>query len=175
MSAHGTELYLKMRDMIQTSDLLEFSSSTIIGWSIRAFTGEAVNHSSVGLVLEYKDLGHDRRFLVEALEYGVQLSLLSRRLERFKGKVYLNRLKPEHDSLRKKIAAYTLLQIGKGYDYGSLFKNALGKVSADARQFFCSELVFMALQSVGLVDGKKSPRPGQFGKYGVFEEPLRIF
>ena len=167
--------YLAIRPEINTGDLLEWGSSTIIGKAIRFVTRKDVNHDSLALRFDRFDGLLNRRFCLEALEHGIELNLLSRRLENFKGQVYWYKLKPEYNNKRSAIAGWALKQVGVKYDYGSLFKNLLGRVSTDARRFFCSEYYFMALEAVGILKADKAPRPGEFKAFGIHEPRVQIF
>jgi hypothetical protein len=112
--------------------------------------------------------GHDaRRFTTEALEHGIILNLLSKRLEEYDGEVYWYPLMEAWD--RTVIGERAMEYIGVPYDYGSLFKNAFGKVSADARELFCSEYCFICYGFSG-----KAPTPGDMPGLGIFMKPVRI-
>lgn len=165
-------VYLKVRDEIGTGDLIEWHSKSIIGWAIRMITRNDVNHSSLALKLDYFEGLKDRRFVLEALEHGITLNLLSRRLEKFNGKVYWYKLKAENEGKRGMIASWALEQVGKKYDYKSLFLQLLFRVSANARKFFCSEYAYMAYRAAGMLIGmvSKAPRPGEFMKFGLHEK-----
>jgi hypothetical protein len=59
--------------------------------------------------------------------------------------------------------------IGVPYDYKSLFKNAFGRVSADARALFCSEYCFLCYGKTG-----KAPTPGEMPKLGIFKPGTKL-
>lgn len=159
---------------MKSADLIEWGSASMIGGLIRLFTRKKVNHSSILLNLDTFAGLKERRFVLEALEHGIELNLMSMRLEDFKGEVYWSALKPQYDHLRGNIAAWALERIGTEYDYHSLFANMFGKVSQDGKKFFCSEYYHMALVAAGILPKGKAARPGEFNKYMIHEKPVRI-
>lgn len=168
-------LYFKYRSKIKSGDLLEWRAKTALGWIIRWFTKKKVNHTSMCLALDqYMHFDQPRKFVVEALLSGVQLNLISRSLEEYDGEVYWLPLFHGFDSLRDDIAKFIICEVGKKYDLRSLLKNARGPVLADGKEQFCSELAFLALKHVGLVEGQYAPRPGEFSQYAIYEPPIRI-
>jgi len=170
------ERYDILRRDIHSGDLIEWGSHTFLGWLIRRFTGRDVNHTSLALELSFFKVLEHRRFILEALELGIRVNLLSMRMERFKGEVYHIKLRPEYNHLRDAIAGWALCQIGKKYDYPSLIRQAIGKVNLDAKKYFCSEYAYAAYKEVGIIpEGGKVPRPGEFGDFGIHEtERIRL-
>ena len=152
---------------MRSADMLEFSSDSIIGSLIRWRTGKDVNHTS--LVFKFNDL-----YTLEALEAGIDMHLLSNRLSEFNGRVYWYQLRDEYNRYRDEIINWALLQIDKKYDYHSLFANLFGRVSIDGRLYFCSEYVHSAYRSVGLIDDVIACRPGEFTKYNLHYDRVRI-
>lgn len=167
-------LYKLYRKEMKSGDLLEWGSASLIGGLIRLFTRKKVNHSSLLLNLDTFSGLKNRRFVLEALEHGIELNLMSMRLEDFKGKVYWSALKPEYDGCRDQIASWALDKVGTDYDYRSLFANMFGMVNQDAKKFFCSEFYHMALFNAGILPGGVASRPGEFEKYMIHEPPVRI-
>lgn len=174
--------YLEVRGDMQTGDLIEWSGNTVLGWAIRKFTGRKVNHSALVLrIAEYCGL-KDRRFILEATSHGITFNLLSHRVAEFDGKVYWSALKPEFDERRNQMGEWALLMAGrykKGekvqYDYKSLLLNALGPVSVNARQLFCSEYYHAALIAADIAKaGGKAARPGDFADMNVHHSEVRI-
>lgn len=174
--------YLEVRGGMQTGDLVEWSGNTILGWAIRKFTGRKVSHSAIVLrIAEYCGL-KDRRFVLEATSHGITLNLLSHRLADYSGKVYWSALKSEFNKHRNPMGEWALLMAGhykKGekvrYDYKSLLLNALGPVSVNARQLFCSEYYHAALIAAGIVqEGGNAARPGDFIDMNVHQPEIRI-
>ncbi|MCP4703269.1 MAG: hypothetical protein GY865_01565 [candidate division Zixibacteria bacterium] len=158
---------------MRSGDIVEFESNTIIGTIIRWFA--PCNHTALVIApIDYKKT-HERRVIMEAVGKGVVKVPLSDTLKGFKGKAYLLRLKPEHDKHRESITKWALKQEGISYDYSSLFLNLICRVSQNANDFFCSEFAQMAMAHVGLIDSKiKAVRPGEFGQFGIFKDPIRI-
>jgi hypothetical protein len=153
---------------------------------IRFFSKQKVNHTGIAFVLENYG-GHEGNhvFTLEAEPSGIRNNLLSAQLEKFDGEVYWSPLKPEFDHLRHKGIDWALQQVGVDYDFKSLFKQALIKVSAEARKLFCSEFTFIYYVVCGIlpqfvfdtsrkivvdnVTGKEivAPKPGEFDKYKI--------
>ncbi len=156
--------YYSIRQFMSSGDCILWKGKGIVSRLIRLYS--KYSHASLVLRLtEFEGL-KDRRFLLEALPSGIELRLLSERLKQYDGEAYWMKLKLDReDEKRTKIAEWGLKQVGKGYDYGSLFKNAVSKVNADGRRYFCSEYVYMAYREVGLVEEQKAPRPGDIVKW----------
>ncbi len=182
------DLYQSHQPQLRTGDLLSWASDSAIGWLIRKFTKSDVNHS--GLVIRFADYeeknGASRRFTLEAIR-GIELHLLSRRLREYKGKVYWHALQERFADKRPLLGAIALKHTGVPYDYRSLFRNALGKVSADANKLFCSEYVYLTYTKcsftpetndskllIQLAEGK-APTPADMHKLGWWDDRIRIF
>jgi len=115
-------------------------------------------------------------FVIEALEQGVILRLISERLRSFNGKVWWYPLKSEYQGARNKISKWAVEQEGTPYDYSSLFRQVFGRVSAEASLYFCSELCYFAWMEAGIpVARDKAPRPGDIPGLGIFNDPILIF
>jgi hypothetical protein len=161
--------YCKVKDQMKTGDLLQWHSASVIGILIRMKTKSFVNHSSLIIRLsEYEGLER-MRYTTEALEHGIILNRLSKRLETFDGKVYWYPLKDEWDAKRQKIGEVALSYIGTPYDYKSIVRQLFGHVSADARALFCSEYCFISYGFTGT-----APDPGDMPSLGIFKEHIRI-
>ncbi len=168
-----SEQYHKYRPQISTGDLIEMKSNSLIGWLIRLVTGKPVNHTAV--VIRMQEYYTNRVFILEALEPGVVLNPLSRRIANFKGGIYWLPLKKEYALSRAIIGRNALGYVGIGYDYLSIIKQLIGRVSADARRLFCSEHAYLSLLHAGLpVKREKVPVPGEMVDLGVFEKPILI-
>ena len=161
--------YNEVKDKMKTGDLLQWASSSVIGWLIRWKTKSDVNHSSLVIRLaEYEGLER-RRFTHEALEHGVILNLLSRRLDQFNGKVWWYPLKDEWDKRRQRVGELALAWTGVPYDYQSIVDQLISSVSAEATALFCSEMCFMAYGFAG-----KAPTPGEMLRLNIFKEGVQI-
>lgn len=183
--------YLAIRHLIRSGDMLEWRSGGLVGKGIRLFTGKEVNHTSLCLDLD-QHMGYKEphKFILEANAPGIELNLISRSILNYNGKVWWSALKANEEQ-RAKMERWALLQVGKPYDYKGLFRNILGRVSANARALFCSEFYFISLVVGGLLPwyhfdeargmvrdenglAVKAPRPGEFAKYGIHKESVRI-
>jgi uncharacterized protein YycO len=169
------ENYLKIRDSLKTGDCVQWKSKSMIGWLIRMFSGGDVNHTSLIVSIGGYDSLIDRKFLLEAQKNGIVLTSLSRRLGAHNGSAYVLPLKNDFDDKRVNIGNWAFLQVGIKYDYDSLFNQILGKVSADAEKYFCSEFVYLAYKNADIPmynpDGM-APRPVDVDKLGIFKEPI---
>jgi hypothetical protein len=183
------DLYHNYQKKLRTGDLLSWSSESVLGWLIRKFTKSDINHS--GMVIRFQDFeeknGASRRFTLEALEHGIDLNLISRRLGKYKGKVYWHGLQERFDEKRPLLGSTALQFAGVAYDYRSLFKNILGKVSAEASKLFCSEYVYLTFTKcqfkpeidddkllLQLAEGK-APTPADMHKLGWWYDRVKIF
>lgn len=163
-------IYNTVKGEMKTGDLLQWRSNSMIGALIRWRTKSEVNHSSLVLrFLEYED-SEGRRFTTEALEHGTVLNLLSRRLAEFDGSVWWYPLQDKFtDIYRGSVAVRALDMIGLPYDYESIFKQIVGKVSADSRSLFCSEYCYLSYGFRG-----EAPTPADMPGMGIFKEPVKI-
>jgi len=166
--------YLKYRKEMKTADIFEFASDSILGKLIRMKTGYDVNHTSLLLKLNEFDSLKSRVFTLESLSSGIELHLLSERVDKFKGSIYWYQLKSQHDEHRSNIASWALEQIDKKYDYWSILANLFGKVNIDSKLYFCSEYVHAAYKKEGLINDIKACVPGDFGKYNLHYNRVKI-
>jgi hypothetical protein len=161
--------YNEVKGEMKTGDLLQWKSNSIIGAAIRWKTNSFVNHSSLVLKLEDYEGIEKRRFTTEALEHGIILNYLSRRLEQFDGEVWWYPLKEDDHKYRDRIGEIALSLIGVPYDYKSIFRQVFGAVSTDARRLFCSEYCYLAYGFSGV-----APTPGDMPKLGIFKDPIKL-
>lgn len=161
--------YLAVRDQMQTGDLLQWRSNSVIGAMIRWRTQSEVNHSSLIIRLKEYDDETKRRFTSEALEHGIVLNLLSRRLESHDGECWWYPLRDEWSGMRPIIGKNALYMLGIPYDYKSIFQQLFGRVSADARALFCSEYCYLSYGFHG-----QAPTPAEMPKMGIYKEPVLI-
>ena len=154
--------YNAVKDLMKTGDVLQWHSNSLIGAGIRARKGGDINHS--GLIIrmaEFEGLER-RRFTLEALENGVVLNLLSRRLEAFNGQVYLHRLRSEYDACRQEIGERALSCVGIPYDYPGILKECFGNAQMNLDKLFCSETVWFA--ETAITTGE-APDPEELEQY----------
>ncbi len=172
--------YNAVKDNMKTGDMLQWHSNSLLGLGIRLRTQAKraqyekdhdinVNHTCMVIRLKEYEGEERRRWTQESLEHGVTLNLLSRRLEQFDGSVWWYPLKPEWDAKRTAIGQMAMSLIGVPYDYDSIFKQIIAKVSVDARNLFCSENY---LYCCGF-DGK-ALSPNEMPELGWHLEPVKI-
>ena len=175
------KVYYSWRPYLWTGDLLEWQSNTVLGCIIRMFTGKDVNHT--GLVIRYMNFDTERVYTLEALAKGFYPNLLSKRLARYKGRLYWLQLLPSLDEYRPVIAREAMKYIGTGYDFSSLIKQVLVKVKVSPEFLFCSEGAYISYRDAKVpfkpynpnMDLSQAPQPGNFKKLGIFKERIRIF
>ena len=131
--------YEKVRPLIKSGDAITWRGKGFVSWAI-SFWSYRTHASLVVRPPDYEQF-KDRRFLLEAWEGEVNLRFLSYRIDEYDGQAWWHQLKPELEPFREAIGRYAISQLGKKYDYTSLFANMFGRVSADTRKYFCSELV----------------------------------
>jgi len=141
---YNIDLYLKFRQSIKCGDALEWRSETTLGKSIRFITGYEVNHTSQVITFDQFYNGIPLRiYTLEALSHGIELNLLSRRLENFKGKIYWLPLKDEFKNYRKEI----LIENFKNLNKSQLEKKA--KLSYNTNNVY-EEMSRLGLERIGI-------------------------
>jgi hypothetical protein len=151
--------YQEIRPLIVSGDCILWKGNGFISRAIRVWS--EYSHASLVVKLDrYRNLWN-RVFLVEALETGLELRLLSERLKGYDGEAYLFRVGLDEEKAEEVVqVALTACALGVRYDYKSLFRNIVGRVSLDARRYFCSEFVYDIWKKIGIADGDVAPRPG---------------
>jgi len=176
MKKNRLTIYNCLAPQMDTGDLIEWRSKSAIGAAIRFFTGENVNHSSLVVRLPYD--GCSRRFVVEAIGSGLEFRLLSNQIERYHGAAWWYSLKKEPKKPLDKMGEWALTEVSKGikYDFADLIKQAFGRVSLDAKRWFCSEVVDACYIEHGIIqpDPDGARRPGEFSNLGIFESKARL-
>jgi hypothetical protein len=149
--------------MISGSVIL-WQSPGLIPWLIRLFS--RYSHASLVVRMNDEEL-RERVWLVEAMEQGLVLRILSYRLRGYKGRCFV--LIPEISLGQESVVkAFAMGECGsgKGYDFLGLFGNVFGRVSANARRYFCSEFVYAALVEAGVCPPlDHAPRPGDLPEW----------
>ena len=145
--------YKRRRPFMQTGDMLTWQSATALGWLIQKFSGSDRNH--VGMVIRFRQYDQNRVFTLEALEGGIVLRTLRNRLENHKGKCWWHPLSPAGDPDRHEMGRIALDLVDKKYDFDSLFKQALGRVSVDMARLFCSEYCQVVATRAGVMEPQK--------------------
>jgi hypothetical protein len=167
--------YDKYRCRMQTGDILQWASPSILGWLIRRFSGATVNHTS--LIIMIKEYYEDRVFTTEALRPGMMMTSVSRQLVNYPGSVWWLPLLAKYDEYRKEIGRATLATLGTKYDKLSLIKQAFMRVSANARNLYCSEQAFVATKRAGVPELQSltiAPRPGDMPELGIYGIEIQI-
>lgn len=160
-------IYDLYKDQMETGDVILWSSKSLLGAGIRFFSKADVNHAS--LVVRIRQYEQDQRYIAEAVERGVVLARLSKRLTEYDGTVWWLPLAAPRNE--QEIGTRALFYQGVEYDYGSFIKQAVARVSINARRLFCSELVAVCL---GYEKGT-APRPGDLEGLGIFEPRTLIY
>jgi hypothetical protein len=166
-------LYHKYRPLMKTGDVLLYKSrGSVIGWIIQKYT--KYNHA--GLVLRFgpDEHGADRVWILEAVGQGVKPAFLSDKLAKYPGKVWWYPLRAEFDHQRDLVTECAMILKDTSYDFKALIKNALGRVSVNLQQLFCSEYVQVALSYAKIIEEDVAARPGDIPKWPVFDSPVLI-
>jgi hypothetical protein len=173
------DLYHPVRDQIESGDLIEWhTTGSTVSSLIRRFSGQDVNHSSLVIVLpdRYRVDHRDMVIIVEAVAGGIKQSYLSNVIARHHGKAYWYKLRAT-DEQRLTMSRWAFHEelAHKGYDYGSIFKQMFGRVSAEATKYFCSEFYQIAMKRAELISTDMAAlRPGEFSKLGLHEPAIKI-
>lgn len=170
------DLYTENRYRIKSGDCLLYRTKGAISHLVRYFSHANVNHAE--LVIRPYQLGcfHDRRFALGALGQGITLRLVSEKLRYHNGSAWVYPLKEKYDEYRDIIVSKAIDQEGAGYDYQSLFRQIVGKVSVDASKFFCSEFVYWAYRESGMPIPTlgHAPTPGDLARLNIYDTPIMI-
>jgi hypothetical protein len=170
--------YSHLRDRIRTGDCVLWRTRGLVPSMIRLWS-EYTHASLVVRLDEYEGLRH-RVFLVEALRRGLTLTLLSHRLSGTRGGAWLFQPDGLGDDQIAWLRASALVNAARQvrYDFKGLLANVLGRVSVDARRYFCSEHVWHEWDQAGLLmpdvltetgfrqhERGKAPRPGDIPRW----------
>lgn len=175
------DIYYKVRPKMGSGDLMEFASHSFIGSAIRFFTKQDVNHTAIMWHVDQFKSVRDRKFIMEALNDGIELNLISCRLKDYEGEVYWYPLKEEYHQYRDEVASICLLAEGRTdeirYDFRSLVRQMWTKVSVDVEKHsFCSEFAQWVLQQAGILQELESAlRPGEFNQLGIYHPRIKIY
>lgn len=157
--------YYKVRDKMHTGDLLQFSGNGKISSLIKWKTKGLFSHSA----MVFDSIDYNRKMVFSAEPRGFMPLPLSDYLLNYNGKVWWFQLRDDWDIKRIEIGGRLLDMSGIGYDYGSFLKQIISKVSADMRDLFCSEAVFLALGFTGI-----APDPNKLLDVGAFKGGIKI-
>jgi uncharacterized protein YycO len=148
---------------MQSGDCILWQGDGLIAKAIRLFS----THSHASAVIRLQD-SPDKVFVVEAVATGLELRALRRRIEGYKGKVFLFQPRFMEEEQRRRFAEFCIDELAqdKRYDWSGLFRNIGGRVSQDMNRYFCSEFYWSALRASGRVQFvSKAPRPGDIPKW----------
>jgi len=154
--------YHQYRDKIQPGDLISFRGKGIIPGIIRWRTGFKDTHSAMVMCLLGK--GREKRLVItESLNFGPTVNYLSDRIEKYNSEIWwypLYATQEQREAMN--LIAWDNLCKQTRYDYGGLFRQALGSVSLDASRLFCSEMVQYYWQEASVIKKyKKAFNPGR--------------
>lgn len=167
--------YLELRWQMQTGDALLWKGYGIGSWLIRKLSKGNFSHAGLVIAPDEFESEQNRRWTMEALAQGVVLRLLSRALVEYNGECWWYPLRDIYNTNRDAVGKYAMCQAGIGYDYDSLVKQAIFRVTPDARKQFCSEHCFLAWKHAGIpILSRLAPRPGDIPFLGIFKKPVRI-
>ena len=174
MTQKNTEIpaqYAKERDKIQTGDLILFSDGRLtswISWLIRKVTSSKYQHVGLTLVTEAEGVVFvlESTTLGMGFKEGVQINLLSDRVRCLskKHKCFIRHVK-EPIKRSKKRDLWGMRTKYQGTEYESslidLFLAGVGwnrrKGGTGDTSIFCSELIAICLQYIGILDPLKDP------------------
>lgn len=188
-------VYKSLRPQMKTGDALLWKGNTTIGTIIRWFSKD-FDHASI-IYNEFRN-EEERRFILEAVNKGIVLEMISKRLQEYDGEVYWLQIEDKYKPWRTELGSFALGQVGKDYDFESVIKNIFGRVSINMKKLFCSEYLYLAWRwvwctynsiqyenkSAGMLFNDrnlkvfnflKAPRPAGILKMGVYKHPVRIF
>jgi hypothetical protein len=179
-------IYNAVKDKMKTGDGVGFVNTGFISKAIMWKTHKDVAPNNPiqlshfgGIIRAGKYEGkEERRFTIEAMNEGFYPDILSHVIKDYKGHIYWYPLQDEWDEHRDHLGAEILSMIGIGYDWLSIGKQLVGKVSADARKMFCSEAWQIGYQNVAqhLCNDQKGKAltPTGMWKLGVFKQPVKL-
>ncbi len=184
--------YSEVRAAMQPGDVIAFSGSGRTSNIIKRFTRSTVSH--VGAVLRRTEA--DMVELIESTSLmgsvGVQINLLSERLDHYGGNCPAWWL-PLRQEVRieldmDKWHTFMLRTVGRGYDFEQAAKSGvdvfdrtpflkrLTLANEDFTEFFCSELVAAALEDGGGIGEVNASEitPADLCKWDIFEEAVQV-
>jgi hypothetical protein len=163
--------YTKERAKIQTGDIILFSDNSPFSWIskiIRKFTKSLYQHNGVALVTEAEGVIFILESTTLGMGYkeGVQINLLSDRLRTLgrKHKCFVRHVKePLKRAKKRKLWEIRTKYMGTEYE-SSLIDLFLAGMKWNRKSggsgdtsIFCSELIAIAFQYVGILDPLRSP------------------
>ena len=180
--------YNKLRDDLNSGDLVAFGGTGIISGLIKLGTHSVVSH--VGVVFDTKPLvGGD--FIVQIIEStslgdgfaGVQINRMSTRVAQYKGDIWVLKMKEATREIfnEEKFLRWCLDQKGAPYDAPGALQAGLDHLFPDTDEDFsrlyCSELTSGGLQVSGALPttvNASEETPIDQCKRPIWEEPVQI-
>lgn len=144
--------YYDYRENIKPGDLISFSDHpSIISRLISLRTGSIHTHSA--MVIDRIGPTGQRLLIIESLNSGPAPRYLSDRVKNYKGNVWHFPLKFVTGQQRENAVAcvWDFVCRGVKYDYHSLFKQIIARVSINARELFCTEMVQVAWEQAEIM------------------------
>lgn len=148
--------YEAIRHSLNTGDIVLFGGRGILSWLIKR--GTKSDYSHIGVVVRAED--QDMLLVLESTtlsgKKGVQVNLLSERIQGYKGCIALRTLsRPISQSMSDSLRTFRAEIKGRPYEksvwnlLGSIFNRVKGR--EDLSSLFCSELAAEAYQRMGLL------------------------
>lgn len=163
-------VYNSVKAQMQTGDLLMWGGDNLISKAIRWRTLSEYSHASLVIRLAEYEGTEGRRFTTEALADGIVLNILSSRLENYNGRVWWFPLDEEKCHVpRSRVGECALSFIGTPYDYQSILRLCMKRVSTELNKLFCSEYCAVCYGLEG-----EAPTPADMPKLGIFKEHVRL-
>lgn len=162
--------YNSVKANMLTGDLLMWSGDRIVSRMIRWRTLSEFSHASLVIRLAEYEGSEGRRFVTEAMSDGIVLNVLSARLANYNGRVWWYPLDDDRVNIKRiNVGECALSLIGTPYDYQSILRLCLKRVSTEINKLFCSEYCAVCY---GL--GGEAPTPADMPKLGIFKSPVRL-
>ena len=148
--------YSAIRAQIQTGDVLLYQGTSVFSSLVRWWTDSPYSHA--GLAAWWGD----RLFIVQSILNGIQLTPLSRAVDKYDGQVEWWSVRPEHASAldRAELLDRALLDLGKPYSVAGLFRLMVRSIRRKLRggvdpkesptAMFCSEYVSLCHRRGGI-------------------------
>ena len=149
------QTYIQLRPTLQTGDILLFSGKGLVSTLIKAITLSDISHVGMVYCIAGDVYVWESTSLTKG-KSGVQISLLSKRLKTYIGKVRIRRLECNRDSdFYQRLAEFRQECKGKEYERNiwqliasaTIFRN-----NPDLSSIFCSELIAEAYKRLRLIE-----------------------
>jgi hypothetical protein len=148
--------YKDIRYKINTGDLILFQGSGLISGLIRLLTWSKISH--VGIAYQWCDDMFIWESIVGLNGDGVQISLLSQKIKKYRGKIWIRRLACNRNSRFYRIIS-DFREYTKHKKYERSILELLGSImpwrnKPNSMYYFCSELIADLYQKWGLMNEK---------------------